>query len=50
MSEVNKQRLKEYQTSYRNAGKINKKSWFFVNHILLKTNFIYGKNQLILMK
>ena len=64
MSEVNKQRLKEYQISYRNAEKkqksfdffslrgikINKKSWFLVNNILLKINFIYEQNQLILMK
>ena len=30
--------------------KINKKSWFLVNNILLKINFIYEQNQLILMK
>ena len=29
MSEVNKQRLKEYQTSYRNAEKKTKKFWLF---------------------
>ena len=30
--------------------KIKKKSWFLVNNILLKINFIYEQNQLILMK
>ena len=34
MSEVNKQRLKEYQTSYRNAEKKNKKVLTFFHYVV----------------